>query len=105
MQNALHITLLCMLPQPVLSNELFGFDWLFIEQQCSSFSNNASSKCIPQDLKNFIYTLSFYKAKISSVLHTAAECDLEQTKTWLCSIWIINAWLKFHSVRTYWHLS
>lgn len=88
-------------PEPVSDNELFGFGGV-------SQSNNAlpASSKYSTRLEEFacICALPFYKAKSSSPLQTAAECDSEQTKTWLCSIGIINAWLKFHSARTYWHL-
>lgn len=36
---------------------------------------------------------------------TGAECESEEAKAMLCWVWIINAWLKFHSARTHWQPS
>lgn len=49
--------------------------------------------------------LFVFCAKGSNAQATGAECESEEAKTLLYLVWIINAWLKFHSMRTCWNPS
>lgn len=66
----------------------------------------AISKYIPEEeVKNVHVCMQESSPYETNSRDTGAACDCEEAETSLCSVWIINAWLKFHSARTHWHPS